>query len=104
MKKFATVGKLFFTLTIAASSKKTVPTTEESTTSTTPTETKTAAAPKPIIKTPTPKSIVVNDAAAKTSANGRRYYDLEGKRYWRNKKDGKYYLYYKGMFDNKDFQ
>jgi hypothetical protein len=56
------------------------------------------------VKTAVPKSIVVNDAAAKKTVNGRYYYDLEGKRYWRNKKDGKYYLYYKGMFDNKDFQ
>lgn len=56
------------------------------------------------VKTAVPKSIVVSDAAAKKTVNGRYYYDLEGKRYWRNKKDGKYYLYYKGMFENKDFQ
>ena len=56
------------------------------------------------VKTATPKSIVVSDAAAKKTVDGRYYYDLEGKRYWRSKKDGKYYLYYKGMFDNKDFQ
>lgn len=59
---------------------------------------------KPIVKTAIPKVITVNDSAAKKTVNGRYYYDLEGKRYWRNKKDGKYYLYYKGMFDNKDFQ
>ena len=56
------------------------------------------------VKTAVPKSIVVNDAAAKKTVDGRYYYDLEGKRYWRSKKDGKYYLYYKGMFENKDFQ
>ena len=56
------------------------------------------------IKTPVPTSITVNDKAASKSVDGRYYYDLEGKRYWRNKKDGKYYLYYKGMFDNKNFQ
>jgi len=60
--------------------------------------------PAPVVKTPVPKSIVVNDKAATKTVNGRYYYDLEGKRYWRNNKDGKYYLYYKGMFDNKDFQ
>lgn len=60
--------------------------------------------PAPVVKTPVPKSIVVNDKAATKTVNGRYYYDLEGKRYWRNKRDGKYYLYYKGMFDNKDFQ
>ncbi len=55
------------------------------------------------IKTPVPTSITVNDKAASKSVEGRYYYDLEGKRYWRNKIDGKYYLYYKGMFNNKDF-
>lgn len=59
---------------------------------------------KPIVKTAIPKMITVNDRAAKKTVSGRYYYDLEGKRYWRNNKDGKYYLYYKGMFDNKDFQ
>lgn len=56
------------------------------------------------VKTATPKVIVVNDKAATKTVEGRYYYDLQGKRYWRSKKDGKYYLYYKGMFNNKDFQ
>lgn len=56
------------------------------------------------VKTATPKVIVVNDKAATKTVEGRYYYDLQGKRYWRNKRDGKYYLYYKGMFNNKDFQ
>ena len=59
---------------------------------------------KPSIKTATPKVIVVNDKVATKTVNGRYYYDLEGKRYWRNKRDGKYYLYYKGMFDHVDFK
>jgi hypothetical protein len=59
---------------------------------------------KTVKKTPVPKSIVVNDKAATRSVEGRYYYDLEGRRYWRNRRDGKYYLYYKGMFENKDFQ
>ena len=69
-------------------------------------ENTTAKAPtyKAPVKTPVPKSITVNDKAASKSVDGRYYYDLEGKRYWRNNKDGKYYIYYKGMFDNKDFQ
>ena len=58
----------------------------------------------PPVKTRTPKKITVNDKAATRTTDGRYYYDLEGKRYWRNKKDGKYYLYYKGMFENKNFQ
>ncbi|MBC7934981.1 MAG: hypothetical protein H7Y86_06440 [Rhizobacter sp.] len=98
MKKFVIAGMLLFVAALSACSKKSVPAKEE----TTSTEIK-----KPVvkaIKTPTPKSIVVNEAAAKKTVDGKYYYDLEGKRYWRSKKDGKYYLYYKGMFDNKDFQ
>ena len=38
------------------------------------------------------KAIYVNDAAAKTSVDGRLYYDVDGKRYWKNYKDRKYYL------------
>lgn len=57
-------------------------------------------APKP----PTPKSIVVNDRAAKKTVDGRLYYDLDGKRYWKNYKDGKYYLYNKSMHDNPEFR
>ncbi|HRN73094.1 MAG TPA: hypothetical protein PLM81_08195 [Ginsengibacter sp.] len=50
------------------------------------------------------KAIYVNDAAAKTSVDGRLYYDVDGKRYWKNYKDGKYYLFNKSMFDNPDFK
>jgi hypothetical protein len=69
-----------------------------------PTTEKKIAVYNPPVKTATPKAITVNDKAATRTADGRYYYDLEGKRYWRNKKDGKYYLYYKGMFENKNFQ
>ena len=55
-------------------------------------------------KTPTPNQIFVEERAAKKTADGRHYYDLEGNRYWRNKKDGMYYLYYKGMFEDSNFQ
>ncbi|MFT3981240.1 MAG: hypothetical protein QM687_12265 [Ferruginibacter sp.] len=89
---------LLATLLLTACSKKTTPTaTKEEPKK--PTEVY-----RPPVKTPTPKSIVVSDAAAKKDVNGRYYYDLEGKRYWRNKKDGKYYLYYKGMFEKPEFQ
>jgi hypothetical protein len=54
--------------------------------------------------TPTPNQIFVEEKAAKKTADGRHYYDLEGNRYWRNKKDGMYYLYYKGMFEDSNFQ
>ena len=51
-----------------------------------------------------PPSIVVNDAAAKKAIDGRLYYDLLGHRYWKNYKDGKYYLFSQKMYDNPDFK
>lgn len=59
---------------------------------------------RPTIKTAVPKVITVNDKVAKRSVDGRYYYDLEGHRYWRNNRDGKYYLFNKSMFDNPDFK
>lgn len=56
------------------------------------------------VKTAVPKVIVVNDSVAKRSVDGRYYYDLEGRRYWRNNRDGKYYLFRTGMFENEDFK
>ncbi len=51
-----------------------------------------------------PNSIYVNDDAAKKSVDGRLYYDVEGHRYWKNYKDGRYYLFNKSMYDNPDFR
>ena len=51
-----------------------------------------------------PRVIVVSEAAAKKSVDGRMYYDLEGRRYWRNYDDGKYYLFNKAMYMNKAFK
>jgi len=51
-----------------------------------------------------PKVIAVNDQAAKKSVDGRLYYDLQGHRYWRNYKDGKYYLYNKSMNTDEAFK
>jgi len=56
------------------------------------------------VKTAVPKVIIVNDKYAKRSVDGRYYYDLEGHRYWRNNRDGKYYLFHKSMFDKEDFK
>lgn len=50
-----------------------------------------------------PKVIVVDDRKARRSVDGRYYYDLGGRRYWRNKRDGKYYLFNKSMFGDPDF-
>lgn len=59
---------------------------------------------KPKIKTPVPKVIVVNDVAAHKSIDGRLYYDLEGHRYWKNYKNGKYYLFNQSMYNNAAFK
>jgi hypothetical protein len=117
MYKYLTAGLVIVsTLVFQACSRKTAPP-PAPTTAATPTSPTSKAADsvaivemkakmgiKAPVKTAVPKSIVVSDAAAKKTVDGRFYYDLEGKRYWRSKKDGKYYLYYKGMFENKDFQ
>jgi hypothetical protein len=102
MKKYISLFFIGFMM-LQSCSRKTVPTATE--------EVKTTDVPlkkvnvyKPPVKTPVPKMIVVNDKAATKTLEGRYYYDLEGKRYWRNKADGKYYLYYKGIFENKNFQ
>jgi hypothetical protein len=76
-----------------------------------PAETKKAdsvEAPKPVVKPKTktefPKVITVNDEAASKSVDGRLYYDVMGHRYWKNFKDGKYYLFDKSMYSNPDFK
>lgn len=89
---------ILFTLGMISCSKKTHP----ETTNAPATET---AAPKVVKKKlATPKVITVNDKYAKRSVDGRYYYDVQGKRYWRNNRDGKYYLFNKSMFDNPDFK
>jgi len=63
---------------------------------------------KPVIKRKPkesiPKLIVVNDKYANRSVDGRFYYDLQGHRYWRNNKDGKYYLFNKSMLTDAAFK
>lgn len=56
------------------------------------------------IKTPVPPVLTVDDRAAKKTADGRLYYDLEGHRYWRNYNDGKYYLFNKKMYSDPAFK
>lgn len=56
--------------------------------------------PKPAV----PKVIMVSDNYAKRTVDGRYYYDARGHRYWKNFKDGKYYLYNKSMYTNEDFR
>ena len=52
----------------------------------------------------TPDVITVNDRAARKSIDGRLYYDLLGHRYWKNYRDGKYYLFNQKMYDNPAFK
>lgn len=67
-------------------------------------------AAKPVIKktappaSAIPKVIAVNDKFANKSVDGRYYYDVEGHRYWRSNKDGKYYLYNKSMQTDEAFK
>ncbi len=71
---------------------------------------KTASPPKvkrivpPVVPAEIPQVIWVNDNAAKKNFDGRLYYDLEGRRYWKNYVDGKYYLYSRSMYKNKAFK
>ena len=51
-----------------------------------------------------PKVISVNDAVAQKSIDGRLFYDVMNHRYWKNYKDGKYYLFSKSMYKNPDFK
>jgi hypothetical protein len=55
-------------------------------------------------KTVFPQVITVNDSAARRSVDGRYYYDVLGHRYWRNNKDGKYYLFNKSMYKDDAFK
>jgi hypothetical protein len=85
---------------IAGCSKKTHPETSAAPATTEPAK----PVKRATVKTAVPKVIIVNDKVAKRSVDGRYYYDLEGRRYWRNNRDGKYYLFHKSMFDNPDFK
>ena len=51
-----------------------------------------------------PTVIIVNDEVAHKSLDGRLYYDLQGHRYWKNYKNGMYYLYNKSMYNNDAFK
>ena len=92
-----------FSILLLSCSKKSVPTTNE-TEKVEVAKPASKPAPKRITKTATPRFIVIDDKAAKKDVDGRMYYDLEGKRYWKNFRDGKYYLFNKSMYDNYDFK
>ncbi len=94
---------LFISISFVACSKKVVP---NKPTHTASMPSKDTAAKKRVVvpKPPTAKSIMLNDSAAKKTFDGRLYYDLDGKRYWKNYKDGKYYLYNKSQHTDPDFK
>jgi hypothetical protein len=79
-------------------SKKVHPVTTESATLKKDSITEKKAVVKRKAREPLPKVISVNDLSAKKTVDGRYYYDLQGHRYWRNNKDGKYYLFNKAMY------
>ena len=91
------ISLVFLSCSLVACSKKTSPAA-----SSTPIETKKVVVKKP--KPPTPTVISVSDQAAQRTVDGRYYYDLNKKRYWRNNKDGKYYLFNKSMYNSPDFK
>ena len=53
---------------------------------------------------PLPKTLTVDDKVASRAVDGRLYFDLEGHRYWKNYKDGKYYMFSKSMYNNPAFK
>jgi PBP1b-binding outer membrane lipoprotein LpoB len=98
------------TATVIPSRNNTSPEPKKTEVVVTPAETKkidSVETPKPVVKpkpkTEFPKVITVNDEAASKSVDGRLYYDVMGHRYWKNFKDGKYYLFDKSMYNNPDF-
>lgn len=93
-------------LLIISCSKKQVPehtTAVTTTNSTSSTSSNTTPVKKVVKREAAPRVIVVNDKAAKKSFDGRLYYDVNGRRYWRNYNDGKYYLFDKSMYSDSAF-
>jgi hypothetical protein len=94
------IYSLLFILILAGCSKKTHPSSTKMESATTNTKAYEKKSPKAVF----PKVISVNDSAAHKSVDGRLYYDVMGHRYWRNYKDGKYYLFNKSMYNDPAFK
>ncbi|MBP6023446.1 hypothetical protein [Ferruginibacter sp.] len=113
--KLSTVMGIVFVVLVSSCSKKHVPQTASKpvilyngkevvatpAVPTTPAVKKTAVRK---VVAPVAKVIIVNDKAAKKNIDGRLYYDVEGRRYWRNYDDGKYYLFNKSMYSDSAFK
>lgn len=101
--KYLFLFTFLVTVSLLSCSKKTVPVTTTAVENTSTEAPKKAVIKKKVYES-VPKVISVSDLSAKKTVDGRLYYDLEGHRYWRNKKDGKYYLYSKQMYANEAFK
>lgn len=105
-KRILLIFVVFIAITLNSCSRKIHPSREATIipvsgiSSETTTKTVVKRTPKPVF----PKMITVNDSAAHKSIDGRYYYDVMGHRYWRNNKDGKYYLFNKSMYNNDAFK
>jgi hypothetical protein len=106
VKRLIFIVTFLMTLFIYSCSRKTHPakTSSETVTKNTDTSATAKTITKKKAKVVLPQVIVVNDSAAHKSVDGRLYYDVMGHRYWRNNKDGKYYLFNKSMYNNPDFK
>lgn len=108
-KIFLFIGALLVTFLMVSCSKKQAPARTVSVPSeNNPVKPDSAVVVKKVYK-PRPKDIipnviVVNDKAARKSVDGRLYYDLLGHRYWKNYKNGKYYLFNQSMYSNDAFK
>ncbi len=104
MKKYFCLVLFIIAASMYSCSKKSHPTGTATNLQTDITAIKAPVIAKRKLKEPVPKVISVNDTAAKKSVDGRYYYDLQSRRYWKNNKDGKYYLFNKSMNGNDDFK
>ena len=102
--KYICIAVVIIALGLFSCSKKVHPVTTETKSVSSDTIAAKKAAVKRKPKEPVPKVITVNDASAQKTVDGRYYYDLQGHRYWRNNKDGKYYLFNKTMYADAAFK
>lgn len=117
-KSFTVILCVFLLMLVESCSKKTVPGTspaavviiqsERDMTAIVKKNDSLSLAIKPVVKRKpretVPKVITVNDKFANKSVDGRYYYDVQGHRYWRSNKDGKYYLFNKAMLTDDAFK
>ena len=98
-KKYLAAIFIVLSVLIFSCRKKHLPETAAATTvNSTATSTGKKTVVRKMPRTPVPKVIIVDDRAARKTVDGRLYHDLESHRYWRNNKDGKYYLFNKSMY------